>query len=161
MAAAEEGQVKVKDRLARSAAAVQHRAVAFEELAFSRKLGGDQLQFAKDGLILGCRVGQRFEMFAWTNQDVRGRLRADVLKGEKIRIFVDNLGWNLLRCDFAEQTVGAHRIPPAGVPSSSRVTDGLKPSRSRSWSLNWCALSSPEIFPTRTRYNRRSGESYC
>src|SRR5216683_153072 len=95
-------------------------------------LGGAELQFAKDGLVLRCRVGQRFEMFARTNQDVRGRLRADVLKGEKIRIFVHNLRWNLLRGNLAEQTVGAHRIPPEGVPSSSRDTNGVKPSRSRS-----------------------------
>src|SRR2546422_4900731 len=120
-------------------------------MAFARELGGDQLQLAEDGLLSWCGFGQRFKMFARANQNVRGRLRANVLKRENIRIFVHDFRRNLLRGDFAEQTVGTHRLPPAGAPSSRRVTNGVKPSRSWSCSPNWCAASSPEILPTRTR----------
>src|SRR5437016_14630267 len=125
-------QMQMKDGLARPGTVIQDRAVTREELALARELRGHQLQLTKYGLIFGPGFGQRFKMFTRTNQDMRGRLRADVLKREKIRIFVDDLRRNLLRGNLAEQTVGAHRIPPAGVPSSNRVTNGLKPSRARS-----------------------------
>src|SRR6266478_1499018 len=105
-------------------------------MAFARELRGDQLELAKNGLIFRCRIRQRFEVFTRTNQNMRGRLWADVLESKKIGIFVDDLRRNFLRGDFAEQTIGAHRIPPAGMPSSNRVTNGVKPLRSRSCSLN-------------------------
>src|SRR5882724_12359086 len=144
-------QMEMKHGLACARTVIQDGAVAGEEFALACELCGDQLQLAKHGLILGCGFGQRFEMFPRANQDMRGRLRADVLEREDVRIFVDDLRWNFLRGNLAEQTVGAHRIAPAGVPSSNRVTKGVKPSRSRSCSPNWRAASSPEILPTRTR----------
>src|SRR5438552_18501459 len=100
-------------------------------------------------------------MLPRTDQDVRGRLRADILEGEDFRIFVDHLRWNLLGRDLTEQAVGAHRFPPPGGPSSRRVTNGVDPWRSWSCSPSWRAASSPEILPTRTRSNMPSGESYC
>src|SRR5260370_21147167 len=118
---------------------------------FAGELRGDQLEPAKDGLIFGRGIRQRFEVFARTNQDMRWRLRADVFESNEVGIFIDDLRRNLFRGDLAEQTVGTHRTPPAGVPSSSRVTNGVKPSRLRSCSPDWCAASSPEILPTRTR----------
>jgi len=71
--------MEVKHRLAGSFAAIQHRAVALKELAFPSKLRGDQLQLSEYHLILLACVRQRFEMFPWANQDVRRRLRADIL----------------------------------------------------------------------------------
>jgi hypothetical protein len=47
-------------------------------------------------------------MFLGTNQDVRGRLRADVFEGEDIGIFVHNFGQYFLACDFTKQAVGTH-----------------------------------------------------
>jgi hypothetical protein len=41
-------------------------------------------------------------MLPRTNQNVRGRLRADVFKSEQLGIFVDNLRGNLFRADFAK-----------------------------------------------------------
>src|SRR6266567_1470865 len=124
--------MEMEYRLACAAAVVYDRAVAFEEMAFAREVRGDQLQLAKNGLIFWHRIRQRFEMFARTNQDVRGRLRADVFEGKKIGILIDDLRWNFLQGDFAEQAVCTHRIPPVAVPSSNRVTNGVKPSRVRS-----------------------------
>src|SRR2546426_518824 len=126
--------MQVKDRLARAGAIVQHSSVAFQQLAFARQLRGDQLQLAKERLIFGRGIGQRFEMLTRANQNVRGRLRADIFKREELWILIDDFRGDLLRGDLAEQAVGAHRFPPAGVPSSNRVTKGVKPSRSRSWS---------------------------
>src|SRR2546421_2355030 len=151
MTAAEKMEMEMEDGLARPAAIVYDGAVAFQKMAFPGKLRGGQLQFAKNVLMFGGGLVQRFEMFARANQDVRGRLRADVFEGKKISIFIDDLRWNFLRRDFAEQTVGTHRFPPAGKPSSRRVTNGVKPSRSWSCSPNWRAAFSPEILPTRTR----------
>src|SRR6266581_8899443 len=143
--------MQVKDRLPRAASVVHHRAVAFEQLAFARQLRGDQLQLAKEGLIFGRGVGQRFEMLTRANQNVRGRLRTDIFKREELWILIHDFRGDLLRGDLAEQAVGAHRFPPAGVLSSNRVTNGVKPSRSRSWSPSCRAASSPVILPTRTR----------
>src|SRR5690349_16114317 len=125
-------QMQMKDRLAGAGAIIQDRAIAREDLAFTRELRGHQLQLAEYGLILGRGFGQRYKMFAWTNQDVRRRLRADILKREKVGILIHDLRRNLFRGNLAEQTVGAHRVPPEGVPSSNRVTNGVKPSRWRS-----------------------------
>src|SRR3981189_1802269 len=75
-AASKQMQMEMENGLARAAAIIEHGAVAFEEVAFAGELRGDQLKFAKDSLIFRCGFVQRFEMFAWTNQDVRGRLRA-------------------------------------------------------------------------------------
>ena len=125
-------QMQMKDRLAGAGAVIQDRAIAREDLAFARKLRSNQLQLSKYGLIFGGGFGQRLKMLARANQDVRRRLRADVLKREKVGILVHDLRRNLFRGNLAEQTVGAHRVPPVGVPSSNRVTNGVKPSRWRS-----------------------------
>src|SRR2546425_7531542 len=144
-------QVKMKDGLARAGAIVQHSSVAFQQLAFARQLRGDQLQLAEERLIFGRGVGQRFEMLTRANQNVRGRLRADIFKREEIGILIDDFRGDLLRSNLTEQAVSAHRFPPAGVLSSNRVTNGVKPSRPRSWSPSCRAASSPVILPTRTR----------
>jgi hypothetical protein len=82
MTAAEQMQMEMKDGLARPAAIVYDGAVAFQKIAFAGKLRGDQLEFAKNGLMIGCGLVQRFEMFARANQNVRGRLWTDVFEGE-------------------------------------------------------------------------------
>src|SRR6267143_67390 len=132
-------------------AAVQNGSVPIEKIPFAGELCGNKLQLPQDRLVFGRGVGQRFEMFARTNQDVRGSLRVDVFESKKIGILVHQLRWDLLRGDFAEQAVRAHWVSPAGVPSSNRRTIGVNPSRSRSCSPNCWAAPSPEIFPTRTR----------
>src|SRR5439155_24201180 len=46
IAASQQMQMEMENGLARAAAIVQHRAVAYEEVAFAGKLCGDQLQLA-------------------------------------------------------------------------------------------------------------------
>ena len=82
MTAAKQMQMEMEDGLACPAAIVYDGAVAFQKIAFAGQLRGDQLQFAKNGLMFGCGFVERFEMFARANQNVRGRLRTDVFEGE-------------------------------------------------------------------------------
>ncbi len=95
-------QVKMKHGLARTAATVDYCAVPIEEIALTGDLRRDQMKFAKDDLILGNSIVQRCEVLSRANENVRGRLRADVFKGKYIRVFVHNLGRNLLARDLAE-----------------------------------------------------------
>ena len=112
MAAAEQVQVKVKDGLAGATAAIEHRAIAGEEIALFGQFGGNELQFAEEGLICFRSIVQRREMLARANQNVRGRLRGDVLKRKDIVIFINNLGGDFLCADFAEQAVLVHPLTP-------------------------------------------------
>jgi len=75
--------MQMKDRLAGAGAVIQDRAIAREDLAFARKLRSNQLQLSKYGLIFGGGFGQRLKMLARANQDVRRRLRADVLNAKR------------------------------------------------------------------------------
>src|SRR6266849_4452137 len=151
IAAAEQMQVQMEYGLAGALTAVHNGSVPIEKIPLAGELRGYKLQFPQDRLIFGRGVGQRFEMLARTNQDVRGSLWVDVFESKKIGIFVHDFRGDLLRGDLAEQAVRAHWVPLAGVPSSSRRTIGVNPSRSRSCSPNWRAASSPETLPTRTR----------
>ena len=102
LAAAEQVQVEMKNRLAGAGTIVEDRAISIEQIAFSGELRGNQMQLADDRLILVRRVVKRNEVLSRDKQNVRRRLRADVLERENVRVFVDNFGWNLLRSDFAE-----------------------------------------------------------
>src|SRR5277367_2996364 len=111
--------MEMEDGLAGAGAIVEDGAIAVEKIAFSGELRGHQMQFADHRLVFMCRIVQRNKMLSRDKQDVRRRLRADVLERENIWIFVDDFGWNLFRGDFAEQAVSAHQFPPEGVASSS------------------------------------------
>jgi len=71
-------------------------------------------------------------------------------KAEEIRIFVNDLRWNLLRPHFAEQqsTLIGSLLRVSFVETRNK--------RSKTFEVvklpaNWCAASSPKILPTRTR----------
>src|SRR5450432_3700297 len=144
-------QVQMKNGLSRTAAVVEHSAVASEQILFFRKLRSDQLQLAQQRLVICGRVLQRSKVFSRADQNVRRRLRTDVFKSKTIFVIVDKLCRNLFCTDFAKEAILAHLVAPEFTPSSRRRTVGLKPSFSRSFSPKSCAASSPEIFPTRTR----------
>src|SRR5713226_2263707 len=141
----------MKNRLPRAAAVVDNRAITLQQIALARDLRCGELQLSQQALFLGGRIVQRRKVFLRANQDVRGRLRADVLKGENLVIFIGDLGKNLFPRNLAKQAVGAHGFPPVAGPSSRRTTNGVNPSRLRSCSPNCRAASSPETRPTRTR----------
>jgi hypothetical protein len=101
-------QMEVKNGLACAAPVIHHRPVTVEQIQFAGKLRGNELQFSENRLIFGSRVVERREVFAWANQYVGGRLRADVFKREYLIVFVNDLGRNLPRRDLAKQAVSVH-----------------------------------------------------
>jgi hypothetical protein len=108
VAAAKEVQVKVENGLAGAGAIVEDGAIAGEKVTLRGEFRGDKLQFAEKGGIALVRFVERGEMFARTDQDVCGGLRADVFEGEDVVIFVDELRGDLFCADFAEEAVGVH-----------------------------------------------------
>src|SRR3977135_3623014 len=97
--------------LAGAFAAVQNGSVTIEKIPFAGELRGYKLQFPQDRLVFGRGVGQRFEMFARTNKDVRRSLWVDVFEGKKIGIFVHNLRCTLLSGKLTANAVRAHWFP--------------------------------------------------
>src|SRR5579859_1470304 len=151
LAAAQQMKMEMEDGLARARAVIEKRAVTCEEIALAGELRGNQMQLADQRLILGRRFVERNKMFSRAKQNMRWRLRADVLKRKDFGILVNDFRRNLFCRNFAEQAISAHQFPPVGASSSRRTTNGVNPSRSRSLSPNCRAASSPDTFPTRTR----------
>jgi len=90
LAAAEQVQMEMEDGLAGAGAVVEDRAIAVEQIALAGELRGNQMELADHRLILVRRVVERNKMFSRDKQDVRRRLRADVLERENVGIFVDD-----------------------------------------------------------------------
>src|SRR4029077_2333305 len=110
IAAAEEVQVQMKNRLARAGAVVEHSAIPREQEEFLGQLARRHLQLAEQRLVARLGVVQRGEMFLRAKENVRRRLRVDVFKGEHVVILIDELRGNLFRRDFAKQAVGVHLL---------------------------------------------------
>src|SRR5437868_4514867 len=140
----------MKNGLSCTGSGIHHRAVSRSQLEFSRQIRRYKLQSAQYGLIFGRGLIQRGKMLARDDQDMRRRLRSDVFKRKHILVLVKYLRRDLFRSDFAEQTIGAHRLPPPFPASSKRTMIGLTPSLSRNSSPSCCAAGSPDILPTRT-----------
>jgi hypothetical protein len=87
---------------------IQHGPVSTEQIELASELCRHKLQFTQNGLILGGGFVERCQVFSRADQNVRGRLRADVLEGEDVIILVNDFGRNLLGGDFAEKAVGVH-----------------------------------------------------
>src|SRR3974390_564905 len=144
-------QMQMKHGLPRPAAIVENGPIPREQIALLGDLRRDHLQLSQQALIHMRSVVQRRKMLLGTDQNVRGRLRADVLKRKHIIILKHNFRWNFFRPDFAEQAILVHQFTPAGLFSSSRITIGVNPSLSRNCAAKSTAASSPDTFPTLTR----------
>src|SRR5215470_17580270 len=144
-------QVQVEDGLASAAAGVDYRAVAALQFSFSRDLRGYHGHGSEHSFVFRARFCQRRKMLLGTNQNMRGRLRINVLEGKNVGVFIHHFGGNLFSCDFAEQAICAHGSP-SGSGSSIRMTSVVwNPSRAFNSSANFWAFCSPEILPARTR----------
>ena len=86
-----------------TAAVINDRTITRCEAALRGELGGNTQGAAENGGIFGSRVVERGGVLSGADQDMRGRLRRDVFKGEKIRVFVDDFRGNFLAADFAEK----------------------------------------------------------
>ena len=89
MPPAQQMQVQVQHGLSSTASVIEHRAVAGEQVAFRGQLRRHQLQFPQQRLVTMLRIVQRAKMSSRTNQNMRRRLRIDVLERENIVILID------------------------------------------------------------------------
>src|SRR5690606_6179732 len=60
------------------------------------------------GGVVGSDVGQRAHVVLRHHQQVNGRGRIDVVKGDELIVFVNLLGGNVARGDLAKNTGVAH-----------------------------------------------------
>ena len=80
------------DALTSSGACIDNRSIASgddaELIGESRR---DQCQVAQQRLIFGRRLVERGDVFFRNDQNVRGRLRIDIVEGEREVVFIDLL----------------------------------------------------------------------
>ena len=118
--------------LASSAAIVEDGAVTGQKIALRSEFGGNELELAQHCLIFLRGIVERGKVFSRTDQNMCRRLRVDIFKREYLVILVYHFRRNLLGSDVAKQTIGVHHFTPEGAASSSRTTNGVKPSLLRS-----------------------------
>jgi len=97
--------MQVKDRLACAWTYIQDSSISVLDFALTRDLRGGDMTAPYDFGIVSLGFLQSSEMTLWNDEDVRRRLRVDVVKREDMVIFVDFLGRNLAANDAAEKTV--------------------------------------------------------
>jgi hypothetical protein len=110
--AAEQVQVQMGDRLAGALLAINHESVTIGQSQLPRQLGRDQVQVTDQVAILRLKIGVGRNHFPWNEQYVDRRLRIDVMKGDALLVFVDQLGGNLLIGDLQEEIVRHHGQVP-------------------------------------------------
>src|SRR5271167_1954851 len=113
-------QMKMENGLTSSATVVEDGAIAGMKIPLRSELGGNQLEFAEQRLIFRAGIVKSSKVFARANQNVGGRLRADIFKRENLVVFVNEFRRNLLGTDFAKKTIGVHHFTPEGAASSRR-----------------------------------------
>lgn len=89
---------------------VEDRAISGGDAAFGRDLRGDEVQVADHRLVACSGFGERSEMLARDNQDVRGRLRIQILERHGLFVLMDKARRNLPGDDFTEDAIGHARI---------------------------------------------------
>src|SRR5512146_116894 len=100
---AQQVQVKVKDRLAGAGADVEDGAVAILDMPVVRQAGGYQVAVADDLGVFGRGFLQADDVLFGDDEQVRGRLRANVFEGQDAIVFVDFLGGEFPAQDAAEE----------------------------------------------------------
>jgi hypothetical protein len=95
----------MKDGLAGARAYVEHGAVAILDPALAGNFGGYQLAVADQVGIFRLGFFQVDYVPLGDNEDMRGRLRIDVLEGEGALVFVHFLRRDSSRYDVAKQTI--------------------------------------------------------
>jgi hypothetical protein len=83
--------VEVEDRLSGTGADVENGAVSLLDVALAGDLRRGEVAAADDFGVGGLGLFQSCEMFLRNDENVRGGLRAYVLEGENMVVFVDFL----------------------------------------------------------------------
>ena len=95
--------MQVRHRLARIGAIVEHQAkTVFGEPELLRHFRGFDEKMSQHLVIVRMRFGEARNRFLGNDQDVNGRLRLDVVEGDDLVVFVDNVGGYFARDDFLE-----------------------------------------------------------
>lgn len=106
---AEKMKVKMKDRLPGVGVRIDDDAVTAPSKTFlPRDFGGGQKQMSERFLMLRLRRIERREMLARNDQNVRRRLRADVVKCYAYIVFKNFRRRNFARNNFAKNTIFVH-----------------------------------------------------
>jgi len=105
VAAANQVQVKVEDGLAGTRADVIHGPVSVLDAALVRNFRRDEVRVADDLRVFRRSFLDADDVFLGNNEQVRGRLRANVFDREDMVVFVDLLRGDLPGEDVAEQAI--------------------------------------------------------
>jgi hypothetical protein len=118
IATAEQMKVQVPNGLARAATIIHHHPIAWRQIALRRELRGHEQRAPQKRTVLFHGVAELLEMLARADQDVRGRLRRDIFKGEELGVFVDELRRHFMFADLAKDAVGhlGHLCKPGAPP---------------------------------------------
>lgn len=101
----------MENHLACGAVAVEDGAKALGIVAvLGGYLGGDALQFAAEGVVLGGEVIEGGDVALGDDQHMQGGLGVDVFEGQNLVVFVEGFGGYLLGYHLAKEAVAAHRF---------------------------------------------------
>lgn len=98
--------MEVENRLSSAGADIKNGAVSLLDVALTGDLGGGQMAAADEFGVGGLGLFQSRKMLLGNDENVRGRLRVDVFKGENVVVLVNFLGRNLAADDAAEEAIG-------------------------------------------------------
>jgi hypothetical protein len=117
---AQQMNVQVKHRLPRAGANVQHSSIPALNLAVTRDLRRGKVTASDDLCVGSFRFFQSGEMPLGNNQNVSGRLRLNIFKGENVFVFINFLGGNIAANDATKKTIGIGHIESSPKTYHSR-----------------------------------------
>jgi hypothetical protein len=102
--AAQHMQMQMRYGLSGAHAVVQHSAKSVGNAALGRNFRGQQVDVADHRGVLRCGVAERDEVLARDDQDMRWRLRIQVLECHGVFILMDDPSRDLSSGDLAKDT---------------------------------------------------------
>lgn len=99
--------MKMPDRLAGTGSIIDDESVVLKALFFC-DLASGPVEMANQFFVGRFDIGDLFQMFKRDDEDMGRGLGVDVLKGETLLVFVDDLCGDLFFADFAEEA--AHKV---------------------------------------------------
>lgn len=102
----EDVHVQMRHTFSRVRAAVYDDTKAAFQIELFCNLGRRQQQISQQLAITGLGIEQARQYALWNYQNVDRRLRIDIAKSNKVFLFQNNFGGNLVRDDFFEDGHG-------------------------------------------------------
>jgi len=102
---ADQMDMNVEHGLPRFRSHVEDSAVAVFDSALASDGGGGQVKASDELCVFRLSFFQATNMLLGNNQNVRGRLRIDVLEGDRVLVFIYFLGGDFAVDDAAEEAV--------------------------------------------------------